>query len=366
MCPPDWVRIPSSPVRIETPRRLRTAITDWDEYLIHQTPDTIDAVNSNDPHFMDRFHLICHNAEGTLHLQAGLGTYPNVNVMDGFVMVRHNNVQSNIRVSRRLQADRANTEVGPLSFKVLEPLKRWGIYLGENEYGIGCSLEFTGRVAPYLYPNLRNMAHYNQPGRYTGSITFDGQQFNADDFLGPRDRSWGMRRPGSFAALEIYLWIQAQFSTFSLTLFYVKLPDIDSDRCLGAILKDDGSVVPLVEMRHRIKFIPGFRAYTNMELVLKDADGEKRHLMANPISPPIYMSGGGYDDRHGLDRGHFNIEGERWGDISQPVSIESPLFDKHFQMNQRDATFRLDGESGVGLIESSFSRGKSWQYKPNL
>ena len=358
-------RVYPSPVRIETPRRLITAITDWDEYLIHQTPETIDTVNSDDPHFMDRFHLICHNAEGTLHLQAGLGTYPNVNVMDGFVIVRHNNVQSNIRVSRHLQTDRANTEVGPLSFKVIEPMKRWGIYLGENDYNIGCSLEFSGRVAPYQYPNLRNMAHYGQPGQYKGSITFEGQQFDVAGFVGPRDRSWGMRRPGSFAALEIYLWIQAQFSTFSLTLFYVKLPDIDSARCQGAILKDDGSVVPLVEMRHRIEFIPGFRAYTNMELLLKDASGKERPLVANPISPAIYMGGGGYDDRHGLDKGPFHVEGERWDDVSQPIGIKSPLFSTHHQQNQRDAEFQLDGESGIGLIESSFSNVETWQYKPS-
>ena len=323
-------------------------------------------VDSDDPHFMDRFHLICHNAEGTLHLQAGLGMYPNVNVMDGFVIVRHNDVQRNIRLSRHLQTDRANTEVGPLSFKVLEPLKRWGIYLGDNEYGIGCSLEFVGRVAPYLFPNLRSLAHYNQPGQYKGSIIFEGQQFNADGFLGPRDRSWGMRHPGSFAALEIYLWIQAQFSNFSLTLLYAKWPDVASDRCLGAILNDDGSVFPLVEMRHRLEFIPGFRAYTKMELLLKDANGKERHLIAEPISAPIYMSGGGYDDRHGSDKGTFHIEGERWDDVSQPVSIESPLFDRHFQMNQRDARFQLDGESGVGLIESSFSRASTWHYQPSL
>ena len=49
------------------------AITEWDDYLIHQIPDTMDAVGSGDPHWVDRFFFGCHNAEGTLHLMAGLG-----------------------------------------------------------------------------------------------------------------------------------------------------------------------------------------------------------------------------------------------------------------------------------------------------
>lgn len=336
------------------------AITEWDDYLIHQIPDTIDALESGDPHWMDRFFFGCHNAEGTLHLMAGLGTYPNVNVMDGFVCVRHNGTQRNIRVSRHLQADRANTQVGPLSFKVLEPLKRWGIYLGDNDYGIGCSLEFEGRGAPYLFPKLGTQVHYNQPGRYTGSIILEGQQFNADGFLGPRDRSWGIRHPGSFAALEIYLWIQAQFSSSSLTLLYVELQDGAVRAAIGAILNDEGSVIPIAEARHQIEFIPRLRAYNKIEMLLKDATGQERHFTAKPISPGCYMNGGGYDDRHGVDRGPFHVEGERW-DVSQPVGIESPLFG----MYQRDAQFQLDGESGVGLIEASFSRVETWQYRPS-
>jgi len=38
-------------------------------------------VESDDPYFTDRFFFTCHNAEGTLELMAGLGTYPNVNVI---------------------------------------------------------------------------------------------------------------------------------------------------------------------------------------------------------------------------------------------------------------------------------------------
>ncbi|MCK4351185.1 MAG: hypothetical protein KAX13_10010, partial [Candidatus Krumholzibacteria bacterium] len=123
---------------------------------------------------------------------------------------------------------------------------------------------------------------------------------------------------------------------------------------------DDGSTIPIVETRHRIEFVPGFREYTKMEMLLKDASGEERNMIVKPISLGCYMSGGGYDDLHGLDRGTFHVEGERW-DVSQPVGADSPLFGQY----QRDAELQLDAESGVGLIEASFGRAEAWQYEPS-
>ena len=351
------------------------AITEWDDYLIHQTLHTIDAVESDDPFFQDRFFFTANNAEGTLELAAGLGTYPNANVMDGFVWVRHKGVQRNIRLSRHLQADRANTVVGPLSFKVLEPLKRWGIYLGDNDYDIGCSVEFEGRVAPYLHtlqagqlePERRpEMVHYTQEGRFTGSITFEGQQFKVDRFFGPRDRSWGVRRPPTPGGptMEIYQWNHAQFSNFSLVFIYIELSVVPIRICTGAIQNDDGSVIPIVDMRHRIEFIPGLRSYTKMEWLLKDAEGKERHLIAKPISPVAYMTGG-YDGRHGEDRGPFHVEGERW-DVSQPLDSPSPQFGNYGLPNHRVAELQLDGEPGVGLLETGYMGDEAWQYKPSF
>ena len=351
-------------------------VTDWDEYLIHQIFDFIDAVESDDPNFQDRFFFTCHNTDGTLELMAGLGVYPNVNVMDGFICVRHDGVQRNIRLSRHLKGDRANTEIGPLAFKVLEPHKRWGIYLGDNDYGIGCSLEFEGRVPPYSHSNetvrreqqTQGMVHYTQEGRYSGSITFEGQQFKVDGSLGPRDRSWGIRHTtgvGLPPTAGIYMWNHAQFSTCSLVFIYIESGDRALHICTGAILNDDGSIIPLVEMRHRIDFIPGLRAYTGMELLFKDADGKERRVIAKPISHIAYMSGGGYDGRHGLDRGPLHIEGERW-DVSQPLDTKSPQFDTYHQPNHREAEFQLDGEPGVGLLETAYCPDEKWQYIPSL
>jgi hypothetical protein len=346
--------------------REKMAITDWDEYLIHQTADTVDTGERGDPHFMDRLYLGCHNPEGTVHLAVGLGTYPNVNIMDGYVIARHNSVQHNLRLSRHLKGDRADTEIGPLALRVIEPLKRWGIDLGENDQGMRCSVEFEGRVPPYLCRKMVlptadgevGHGHYFQPGRYKGSITLDSQQINVDGFIGARDRSWGIRRGGGGEFLGVQFWIQVRFPKFSYSMVYVDLYDGTVIWCDGAILNDDGSVISIAEMRHRIELMPTVRALNKVEMLLKDTEGVERRLTARPISPAIYLNGGGYD-RHGEDRGPLSIEGEQW-DVSQPADIGSPRFGMHEYI----AEFELDGEQGVGILEATFNPRKEHEYKP--
>lgn len=345
------------------------ALTEWDEYLIHQTADTIDIPENGDTDFLDRLYIGCHNPEGTLHLAVGLGTYPNKNIMDGFAIVRHNNVQHNLRVSRHLQGDRARTEIGPLSIEVLEPLKRWGIYLGDNDHGIRCSVEFEGRVPTYLCRKLIIPApgggtvghgHYFQPGRFKGSIDLDNQQINVDGFIGARDRSWGIRRVTGGTAGGFHFWIQVHFSRCTFSLVHLELRDGTVLWSEGVISNDDGSVVPLSEARHRIEFMPTVRALAKVDILLNDSQGGQRHLTAKPISPAVHLNGGGYN-RMGEDRGPLSIQGEQW-DVFHPAGINSP----RFGLTEHIAEFQLDGEPGVGILETAFNPLKEYQYKPSL
>ena len=133
------------------------ALTDLDEYLIHQTGDTLDSPEGGNPDFVDRLYVGCHSPDGNVHLAVGLGAYPNKNIMDGYIILRHGSNQHNIRVSRHLQSDRALTEIGPLRIKVLEPHKRWGVYLDETDFGIRSSVEFHRRVPPFLCQSAGSM-----------------------------------------------------------------------------------------------------------------------------------------------------------------------------------------------------------------
>ena len=252
--------------------------------------------------------------------------------------------------------------IGPLSVKVIEPLKRWGLYVDENDYGIGCSIEFEGRTSIYMH-KMANMpfVHYNQTGRYKGNITLDNKEFNVDGYIGFRDRSWRI----SFAKTDVasfgHFFIQAHFANSCLSLVGGPLWEGRQPFFATAILNDDGSIIPIVDVRHRVEFMPAVRALTSVEFLLEDNEGKERHVIAKPISPAIYFTGAGYE-RQGEDKGPFHMEGEQW-DVSQPADIGSPLFGP-VGMCEHIAEFQLDGEPGVGIREVSYSPDKKREYKP--
>ena len=340
------------------------SVSKWDDYLLHQVAQPMDHLGTNSPHFMDRLWFMSYTDDGSMQLMAGLGVYPNLNVMDGFLLVRMGGIQRNLRVSRHLQGpgDRANAVIGPLAFEILEPQKLWRIALAENDYGVGCDLEFAGRMPPYLYPRLdfkdQEQLHYKQPGRCKGSITFEGRKYPVADMASVRDRSWGFRKPGIISGFNVLVVAEAHFDDGGASLIYFDNLGETFAMRQGALLGDDGSVNEIVQMRQKIEFETGTRQFRKVELELADARGKKHQLSATAIAPPCFFSGGGYDGRHGLDRGPLNIEGERW-DVSRDADAAAV-----FPYYSRIVRFDLDGRPGIGHIEAFFNQDKDWVYKP--
>jgi hypothetical protein len=337
------------------------AITKWDEYLIHQMYDTMDKGEVD----VDRLYLACHDADGTLHLAVGMGVYPKANIMDGYACVRHRNVQHNLRLSRHLQGDRSDTRIGPLLIDVIEPLKRWGAYLNDNEHvDVRFEMEFVGRGAPFLSrSSLIPFVHYNQPGRCKGSIVIDGQRKDLNGFLGARDRSWRMQLSPQPGMIWLgHFWIMAQFPDCWLSLHGVPLWEGFPPDFHAALVYDNGQVVPIREVRHRVALMPTVRALTGIELLLTDDEGLKRHVVATPKSPALYIGGGADYERQGQDKGSNSIEGERWH-LSQPADDGSRPFGS-LGMSEYIADFQLDGTGGVGIFEISYCPDTTREYKP--
>jgi hypothetical protein len=338
------------------------AITKWDEYLIHQAYETIDSGVD-----VDRLYVACHDPAGDLHVAVGMGAYSKSRVMDGFVLIRHKTSQYNLRLSRRLQGDRADTRIGPLTVEVLEPLVRWGVYLAENEHRISCSFEFTGRSAPYYSKSSAfPFAHYNQAGRCVGRVVIDGRDINVDGFMGARDRSWRLQMgpqaggrpwPGHF-------WVMGQFSDCWLSLHGLPIWEGPPPEFHAALLYDNGSVIPVDEVLHRVEFLPGIRAVRRVELLLRCADGKERHIVAMPKSPALYIGTGAAYEQQGQDKGPLSIEGEQW-DVSQPADVGSSYFGLT-GMSEFIADFQLDGEPGTGILEVSYCPDKAIGYKPTF
>ncbi|MBD3646944.1 MAG: hypothetical protein HUJ31_05700, partial [Pseudomonadales bacterium] len=268
------------------------AISAWDDYLIHQSSKTVDQMESDDIDAMERLYVGCHNSDGKLHFASGLGVYPNRNVMDGYICVRRGKVQHNLRVSRHLADDRADMRVGPVSFEIIEPQRRWAVQVEDNDSGIAGRVEFTGRGPAWM---TAPPSHYDQLGRFEGSIVLQGETIDVNGFIGARDRSWGVRQANLFGGQGWggHFWIHVHFSSFCLTLVHAGIWD-GNPRCGAAIIRDDGNVTPMNEMRHRIDFEEGVRALNGLEIQFRDDPGAEPRLVGTRISPAIYFNGGGY------------------------------------------------------------------------
>ena len=79
--------------------------TAFDEYLIHQTSDTVDHVADGDPRFQERVFFNAHGRPGP-SLSLGIGSFPNANVMQGYVEFVDGQWRRTLRLARVLHHDR--------------------------------------------------------------------------------------------------------------------------------------------------------------------------------------------------------------------------------------------------------------------
>src|SRR6516165_9820831 len=118
----------------------------FDEFLLHQTPDTFDHVSTSDRNFYDRYYFNMHSSSDELFVIIGLGQYPNLGVSDAFITVSIGQEQHTVRASRELGTDRLDASVGPLSIEVVEGLKELRLRCARNEWSVECDLTFRGAV----------------------------------------------------------------------------------------------------------------------------------------------------------------------------------------------------------------------------
>ena len=74
-----------------------------DEYPFHQIAQPFAAAATSDAQWNDGHYICVSDAEGKVCFAATLRLYHNNDVLDGFVCLRHQDRQHNIRLSRRLR-----------------------------------------------------------------------------------------------------------------------------------------------------------------------------------------------------------------------------------------------------------------------
>ena len=83
--------------------RLSAVLLGIDEYPFHQITETFAAVGGSDPSWNDGHYVCGADQAGTVAFTSNVRLYANNDVLDGFVCLRHEGRQYNVRVSRRLR-----------------------------------------------------------------------------------------------------------------------------------------------------------------------------------------------------------------------------------------------------------------------
>jgi hypothetical protein len=187
-------------------------VTPLDEYPLQQLETTFDHVEDSDRRWFERYWLCVHAPDGTVALSAGVGVYPNANLMDGFAAAVAGGRQATVRAARTLGPDRLDTRVGPLRAEVLRGLSTLRVSCGTAELAFELEL---ATIAPPLdltrLPFLRlangalhqHASLFVQAGRARGRLHIGGRDHSVDGWPFTRTNAWGIRsHAGGLDAVE--------------------------------------------------------------------------------------------------------------------------------------------------------------------
>ena len=109
-------------------------------------------------------------APATCSSITGLGSYPNLGVIDAYATVRSGDQQYTVRMSDALGDDRMHQQVGPYRIEVIEPLQKLRLICDGDDHGVGLRPHVGG-----LVPRGRRGARTS--GVSNGRIILDAQRF---------------------------------------------------------------------------------------------------------------------------------------------------------------------------------------------
>ncbi|MBO6668912.1 hypothetical protein [Parvibaculum sp.] len=348
-------------------------LTKADDFPIHQTPEPI-AFSGTDRNFYDRYFFNGYTRSGDVFFAAALGVYPHLNIMDGAFSVIVDGVQHNLHVSRFLNSERLDTQVGPLSIDVVEPLHSLRVRVAENEHGIKADLTFTGRAPALKEPRftrrngprtLMDLTRLTQNGTWEGWIEVKGKRIEvkSSDFVGTRDRSWGVRPIGASDAQPMvppmefqffWLWAPLNFDD-CITLFHVNDDEHGEPWNLSGVvcpLGRDAKSQEMDRVSYEIDYISGSRHAKSCSIFFETRKGEKTRIDLTPKFH-FYMMGIGYGHpewAHGAHKGDNAVGYEEFR-LSDIKSYAPPHL--HIQAIS-DAVMTLpDGSTrkGCGILE---------------
>jgi hypothetical protein len=342
-------------------------LTAADDYLIHQTPQTMDTVFTSDKNFYDRYFFNGYSRDGSAFFAVAMGVYPNLGVIDAAISTVVDGKQRVVRASRRLGEDRMNTSVGPISIEVVKPMRTLRVRVAKNKWGISGDLRFEARGLPMEEPHFFRRAgslvamdytRMTQHGSWSGKLNLDGQEFSLtnDNWWGTRDHSWGIRgvgggdRRGAPVAVQPqFYWNWAPLNFEDMCTLYTVSEFADGTRWheSGGILEPyPNATAEEVRVDHELVFQKGTRWIgPGSKITLTPAKGRSTTIELKPLYH-FLMRGIGYGDPkwgHGMWVGEEEVDGFEW-DLAE----ESPMSHLHVQTVAQVTAGR---KKGIGVFE---------------
>jgi len=290
-------------------------ITDFDDFMIHQTSLPVNQPEPSDRNFYDRYWFNGFDNEGDFLFEIGFGIYPNRQVMDAHFSVSTGGEQHCFHGSRRAPKDRSEMNVGPLRIEIVEPMRIVRVVLEANDTGIECDLTFRARSVPTQEPKnvmhddlrlIMDTTRFTQLGSWEGFFVAGGarKEFSADQVHGIRDRSWGVRpvgepesgAPGLMTTEPGVYWVWAPvfFDDFCTHLQTFEDHDGNSTQIgaaktplytsIDAIPRgEDPGHEELTVLGHKIHWKQGTRLAGSADLEFATKEGEKISITLEPL-----------------------------------------------------------------------------------
>ncbi len=182
-------------------------ITALDEVLNHQIVDTFASVGTSEHSWTEKIWLAIVKKDGSMGIDFGLGRYHNRGVLDGWGAVSRGNTQWTVRANRELRDDPTITEVGPLRYEIIEPLRKVRYVLERNDIQpIAYDITFTAEMPPFFEDRHKqrekdgfrigsDVIRYHQIGTPSGWVELEGERIEVkpEEWTEYRDHSWGTR-----------------------------------------------------------------------------------------------------------------------------------------------------------------------------
>jgi len=353
-------------------------LTNHDEYLVHQVTDTLASVVSGDKHWQDGHYICISDTEGEVSLIGTVRLYQNNDVLEGFLCVRHEGKQYNLRVSRRLRPDMDHWGAGPLRIEIPKPMEAIRLVAEENDFGIACDLTCFTTAVPYEdIPTetrvegrlVASRAVYEVVGGVEGWVSINGKKYEAkqDTWSFFRNHSWGSM-PGRGGPREHAAPVRDPQTMSGLRNWVLyRMPDHGGIYILhedkdGTRKSEEGAILlestqrKVTSIEHNLEYYPGSpKRLKGGEFTLIDETGTGRTYELEDLGW-IYCQGGGYFLQGyadglgmGVYRGDYHEEGEVW-DVSHPTKVrESDGSEKEFTHAWAENFVRIKSDNQTGL-----------------